>query len=66
MVMVAALPGCVEDEITLQVQQDLVGGEQSEPCAGGLRYQQAAERVVPGKFGEVAECLGMLGGDAEQ
>jgi hypothetical protein len=44
----------------------MVGGEQLEPCAGGLCYQQAVERVVPGELGEIAECLGVLGGDAEQ
>jgi ABC-type branched-subunit amino acid transport system ATPase component/transposase len=60
------LPGRVKDKITAEVQQDLVGGEQPESRAGGLRYEQAVERVVPGEFGEVAERLGVLGGDAEQ
>lgn len=28
----------------------MVGGEQPESRAGGLRYQQAVERVMPGKL----------------
>jgi len=49
-----------------QPQQDLVGGQQTEACASGLRYQQAVERVVPGQLGNVADRLGVLGGDAER
>jgi len=50
----------------VQVQQDVVGGEQPETCAGSLRDDEAAEWVVPGELGEIADRLGVLGGDAEQ
>jgi hypothetical protein len=38
---------CVDDEVTPQAQQDLVGGKQLESCAGSLGNQQAVKRVVP-------------------
>jgi hypothetical protein len=59
-------PGRVDNEVTVQAQQDLVGGKQLESSAGGLRYQQAVERVVPDQLGEVPDRLGVLGGDAER
>jgi len=36
----------------VQVQEDVVGGEQLESCAGSLRHDEAIERVVPGELGK--------------
>src|SRR5262252_4238352 len=58
--------GSVEYEIAAQFQQDMVGSQQSEPRATGLRHEQAVERVMPGELGEVADRLGVLGSDTEQ
>jgi hypothetical protein len=37
---------CVDDEVAVQAQQDLVGGKELEPSAGGLRDQQACSAVI--------------------
>jgi hypothetical protein len=50
----------------VQVQQNVVGGEQLQPCAGRLRDDEAVERVMSCELGEVADALGMFGGDAKQ
>lgn len=50
----------------MQIQQDVVGGQQCEAGAGGLRHDQAVKWVVPGEFGKVVDRLGVLCGDAER
>src|SRR6266700_5123901 len=62
----ARSPAGVDDEVAGQAEQDMVGGQQPESRPGGLRYQQAIERVMPHQLGKVPDRLGMLGGDAQQ
>jgi hypothetical protein len=40
------LARCVDDEITVQVEQDMVRGKKLEPGAGCLRDDKAVEGVV--------------------